>query len=153
MVSGANKEHAGFAVQAVEAHHVSITKLSDGSFISGQPLSFIITDTTSADAPVVYHSGDTSVFTDMKLIAELYRPALGLVGIGGLAHLPHEMTPREGAIAVDWLGLTHVVPMHLVPGSGDGEAFRDAVLERTPDVHVDVLVPGETVPLPVGARG
>jgi L-ascorbate metabolism protein UlaG (beta-lactamase superfamily) len=149
MVSGAHREHAGFAVQAVEAHHVSITKLADG-FISGQPLSFIITDMQAGgDAPVVYHSGDTSLFSDMKLIAELYEPTLGLVGVSGVAHLPHEMTPAEGARAVEWLGFERAVPMHLVPGSGDGEAFRDAVKARTPNVGVDVLLPGDTLPLAV----
>ena len=150
MVSGAHREYAGFAVQAVEAHHVSITKLADG-FISGQPLSFIITDTGDASAPVVYHSGDTSLFTDMKLIAELYAPTLGLIGVGGVPHLPHEMTPAEGARAAEWLGVRHAVPMHLVPGGGDGEAFRDAVAERTPNVKVDVLLPGESLPLQQGA--
>jgi hypothetical protein len=38
--------------------------------------------------------------------------------------------------------------MHLVPAGGDGEAFRDAVAERTPNVKVDVLLPGESLPLP-----
>jgi L-ascorbate metabolism protein UlaG (beta-lactamase superfamily) len=151
MVSGAHREHAGFAVQAVEAHHVSITKLADG-FISGQPLSFIITDVESGDgAPVIYHSGDTSLFSDMRLIAELYEPTLGLIGVGGLAHLPHEMTPSEGARAVEWLGVERTAPMHLVPRSGDGEAFRDAVKERTPHVEVDVLLPGEELSLTVEA--
>jgi L-ascorbate metabolism protein UlaG (beta-lactamase superfamily) len=147
MVSGAYREHAGFGVQAVEAHHVSITRLADG-FISGQPLSFIIKDIeASADAPLVYHSGDTSLFSDMKLIAELYEPTLGLVGVSGLAHLPHEMTPAEGARAVEWLGVQRAVPMHFVPGTGDGEAFRDAVNERTPHVEVDVLRPGDLLRL------
>jgi L-ascorbate metabolism protein UlaG (beta-lactamase superfamily) len=147
MVSGAHREHAGFAVQAVEAHHVSITRLADG-FISGQPLSFIITDTHDPDAPVVYHSGDTSLFSDMKLIAELYAPTLGLVGVCGVPHLPHEMTAAEGARAVEWLGVDRAVPMHLVPRSGDAEAFRDAVKERTPAVEVDIVLPGEALPLP-----
>lgn len=144
MVSGAHREHAGFSVQAVEARHVSITKLADGSFISGQPLSFIVADTRdNGRSHVVYHSGDTSLFSDLRLIAELYGPTLGLIGVSGPAHLPHEMTPAEAARAVEWLGLERTVPMHFVPGSGDGEAFAAEVRARTPGVAVDVLRPGD----------
>jgi L-ascorbate metabolism protein UlaG (beta-lactamase superfamily) len=149
MVSGAYREHAGFGVQAVEAHHVSITKLADGGFISGQPLSFVISDAEHRpDSHVIYHSGDTSLFSDMKLLAELYQPTLGLIGVSGPDHLPHEMNPAEAARAVEWLGLERAVPMHLIPGSGDAEAFRDEVVARTPTVVVDVLLPGDELPNP-----
>jgi L-ascorbate metabolism protein UlaG (beta-lactamase superfamily) len=146
MVSGARREHAGFAVQAVEARHLSLTKLADG-YISGQPLGFVIRDAEAADGEVIYHGGDTSLFSDMKLIAELYEPTVGLIGLGGLPHLPHEMDPPEAARAAEWLGIRRAVPMHLVPGCGDGEAFAEEVARRTPGIRVDVLLPGETLDL------
>lgn len=148
MVSGARRTHAGFTVQAVEAHHVSITALEGGGFISGQPLSFVIWPEGTDAGPAIYHSGDTSLFTDMKLIAELYRPRIGLIGVGGPEHLPHELTPAEAAMAVEWLGLEQAIPMHWVPGSGDPEAFRDEVAKRTPAVRVDLLTSGERLALP-----
>jgi L-ascorbate metabolism protein UlaG (beta-lactamase superfamily) len=146
MVSGAYREHAGFWVQAVPARHGSITRLSNGGFISGEPLGFVVNE-VGADGPLVYHSGDTSLFTDLKLIAELYHPTVGLICVGGVDHLPHEMTPEQAAIAADWLGLQHAIPMHLVPRSGDGEAFQAALAERAPDMRVDVMLPGETLSL------
>lgn len=147
MVSGAHRDHAGFSVQAVEAHHVSITKLAGGGFISGQPLGFVIHE-AGADGPVVYHGGDTSLFTDMKLIAELYGPTVGLVGLGGPDDLPHEMNAEEAARAVSWLGVQRALPMHWIPTGGDGAAFAEAVGRMAPHVHVDVLAPGDTVELP-----
>ncbi len=147
MVSGARRTHEGFTVQAVEAHHVSITALKGGGFISGQPLSFVIWPEGEDAPPAIYHGGDTSLFTDMKLVAELYRPTVGLIGVGGPKHLPHELTPAEAGIAVEWLGLERAIPMHWVPGSGDPQAFRDEVAARTPHVRVDLLAAGERLSL------
>jgi L-ascorbate metabolism protein UlaG (beta-lactamase superfamily) len=141
MVSGAHRVHEGFAVQAVEAHHVSITATESG-FISGQPLSFVIRPAGESGISI-YHSGDTSLFSDMKLIAELYEPQLGLIGVGGPEDLPHEMTAKEAAIAVDWLGVAHAIPMHWVPGAAHPQDFAAAVAARTPKVRVDLLQPGD----------
>jgi hypothetical protein len=43
----------------------------------------------------IYHSGDTCVFGDMKIIAELYEPDLVMLPIGDL----FTMSPREAAYA------------------------------------------------------
>jgi len=56
----------------------------------------------------VYHAGDTALFSDMKLIGELYKPDLALLPIGD--HFT--MGPREAAHAIRFLGVKHVVPMH-----------------------------------------
>ena len=32
--------------------------------------------------PVVYHMGDTTIFSDMALVQELYHPKIGLVPVG-----------------------------------------------------------------------
>ena len=55
-----------------------------------------------------YHAGDTDVFGDMRLIGELYRPELAMLPIGG--HFT--MGPREAALAVELLGVRHVMPIH-----------------------------------------
>ncbi len=55
-----------------------------------------------------YHAGDTAVFGDMRLIGELYRPEIALLPIGG--HFT--MGPREAALAVELLGVKHVMPIH-----------------------------------------
>ena len=55
-----------------------------------------------------YHAGDTNVFGDMRYIGELYRPDVALLPIGG--HFT--MGPREAALAVELLGVKHVIPIH-----------------------------------------
>ena len=50
----------------------------------------------------VYHSGDTTVFGDMRLIRELYAPELAMLSIGG--HFT--MDPRSAA----WRPLPTPVP-------------------------------------------
>src|SRR5579883_1333834 len=56
----------------------------------------------------VYHAGDTCLFSDMKLIGELYRPDLAMLPIGDY----YTMGPREAAHAIRFLGVKHVIPMH-----------------------------------------
>ena len=61
-------------------------------------------------SPSLYHAGDTNVFTDMKIISDLYEPAIALLPIGG----HYTMSPREAAYALNQLLLSvrTVVPMH-----------------------------------------
>jgi L-ascorbate metabolism protein UlaG (beta-lactamase superfamily) len=88
-----------------EAKHSS--GIQDGKQVvyGGEPAGFII---AIARGPVLYHAGDTSVFSDMKLIAELYAPELGMLPIGG--HFT--MGPKEAALAVKYLGVKAVLPLH-----------------------------------------
>ena len=148
MVSGARRSHAGFTVQAVEAHHVSLF-VQPNRYITGQPLGYIVWPETSGESPSVYHTGDTSIFGDLKLFGELYHPELALVGVGGDPDLPHEMTPFEAAMAVELVGARGAIPMHYHPGSGDAEAFCEQVHARVPTARTRVLEIGETVELPL----
>ena len=72
-----------------------------------------------------YHYGDTAIFSDMKLQAELYRPTIGCIGIANPQEILHlnpmpgemltgEMSPYEGALAAQWLGLETVLPCHYI---------------------------------------
>ena len=75
---GIRVEVAGIEVQPVECHHWSQIKMPDGTFASGVPMAFII---YLDDGVRFYHYGDTAIFSDMKLQAELYKPTIGCVGI------------------------------------------------------------------------
>lgn len=123
---------AGIEVQPVECHHWSQIKMPDGTFASGVPMAFIV----YADPGVrFYHYGDTALFSDMKLIGELYQPTIGCVGIANPVEILHrfpmpgemltsEMSPREGALAARWLGLKTVLPCHYInPDHDDVYAF------------------------------
>lgn len=117
---GIRVEVAGIEVQPVECRHWSQIVMPDGTYASGVPMAFVV----YADEGVrFYHYGDTAIFSDMKLQAELYQPTIGCVGIAN----PHavaarnpmpgrmmtaEMSPYEGALASVWLGLETVLPCH-----------------------------------------
>jgi L-ascorbate metabolism protein UlaG (beta-lactamase superfamily) len=60
------------------------------------------------DGRRIYFAGDTNVFTDMKLIAEMYQPELAFLPIGDL----FTMSPREAAVACHLLDVNKVIPMH-----------------------------------------
>lgn len=64
-------EVAGVRVQPVECHHWSQIKMPDGTLASGVPIGFII---YAAPGVRFYHYGDSAIFSDLKLISELYKP-------------------------------------------------------------------------------
>ena len=91
----------------------------------------------------IYHAGDTAVFGDMKLIAELYSPELAMLPIGD--HFT--MGPREAALAIRLLGVKHVVPMHFGTFpvlTGNPEALRKATAD-IPSLETHELKPGESL--------
>ncbi len=57
---------------------------------------------------VIYFAGDTCVFGDMRLIAELHRPDYAVLPIGD--HFT--MGPREAAVALELLGNPVCIPCH-----------------------------------------
>jgi L-ascorbate metabolism protein UlaG (beta-lactamase superfamily) len=149
-------EVAGIKVQPVECHHWSQIRMPDGTYASGVPMGFVV----YADPDVrFYHYGDTALFSDLRLIADLYQPTIGCVGITQPVEILHqvsgpgrlltgEMSAREGALAAQWLGLETVLPCHYInPDCDDVREFRQhleaarARGERVPDAVV--LKPGE----------
>jgi len=94
----------------------------------------------------VYISGDTDLYGDMKLVGQRYQPNLALICVGGG---PNTMDPAEAAVACQWLGVSHAIPVHYahnpaVLGVQAGEDFRKAMAGIAPSVQVTVLKPGET---------
>ena len=118
-VWGIRVEVGGVLVEPVECRHWSMATLSDGRIVSGVPLAFIVEPEPGVR---VYHYGDTAVF-DMRLIGELYRPTVGLLGCAqprALAHLAPgagrmvtgEQSPREAALTAEMLGVQLAVACH-----------------------------------------
>ena len=93
------------AATMVEAKHSSTAQDEQGTHSVGVAAGYVL---TIADGPVLYHAGDTAVFGDMKLIAELYRPEVAMLPIGG----HYTMGPREAAMAVRLLQPKMVLPLH-----------------------------------------
>jgi len=92
-------------ITMVEARHSSGITAGDVTLYGGEPAGFVL---TIDNGPVLYHAGDTSVFGDMSLIGEMYRPAMAMLPIGG--HFT--MGPQEAARAAKLLGVESVLPLH-----------------------------------------
>ena len=104
---GGTVEAAGIKVTMVPAIHSSgdIYGVAESSIYFGEPVGFIV---ELDDGYRLYFAGDTDVFSDMRLIAERYRPSLAFLPIGG--HFT--MDPVGAAQAVELLGVDAVAPMH-----------------------------------------
>jgi L-ascorbate metabolism protein UlaG (beta-lactamase superfamily) len=102
------------------------------------------------DSVRVYHAGDTALFSDMKLIGELYRPDVALLPIGGR----FTMGPKEAMMAANLVGAGTVIPIHYNTWPAitqDADRFKQAI-ERTTDLKVMVLEPGQSVTLVAGSH-
>jgi len=107
---------------------------------SGNPVGYIL---QIDNGPVIYHTGDTDVFSDMKLIAEFYKVDLMLSNIGG--HFA--MDPTRAALAVEWVNPKQVVPMHFGTYpilAGTPAAFKAALDKRGLGARMVEMRPGET---------
>lgn len=126
------------AVTMVEAKHSAGAEDEQGTHYVGVAAGYVL---TIADGPVLYHSGDTAVFSDMKLIRELYQPEVVMLPIGG--HFT--MGPREAALAVRFLEPRVVLPLHFgtfPPLTGTPEQLAALVGDN---VKVVSWKPGESI--------
>ena len=139
---------AGVDIQPVECHHWSQIKMPDGTFASGVPMAFVI---DLGEGHRFYHYGDTALFSDMKLQAQLYQPTIGAIGIANPVEilqrfpmpgemLTGEMSPREGLLAAQWLGLKIVLPCHYLSAKTNPDV---AEFRR---LHAEARARGESVP-------
>jgi len=90
---------------------------------------------------VVYFAGDTCVFSDMKLIAELYQPTIACLPMGG--HFTMDIF--EAVKAVEFIKPSLVIPLHFgtwPPLSEDPQEFKRQV-ESKGLSKVAVLKPDE----------
>jgi len=84
----------------------------------------------------VYHCGDTGLFSDMKLIGELYRPDIALIPIGDR----FTMGPELATLAAEWIKPKVAVPIHYKTWpllAADASGFTPEGME------IKVMEPGE----------
>ena len=105
MNPGGTQKALGLDVSQVYATHSSSIE-DDGQLIyAGTATGFVI---RLPGGYTFYHAGDTALFQDMRLIAELYQPQLAFLPIGD--HFT--MDPRQAALACRYLAVDEVVPIH-----------------------------------------
>ena len=104
--TGGTIDCGAFSVSLTQALHSSGTVVNGQSIYLGNPNGIVI---KARDAPCLYHMGDTDVFSDMGLIAEIHSPKIGLVPVGDR----FTMSGRTAALAVKrFFKFETVVPCH-----------------------------------------
>lgn len=138
---GMKHNYKGLRIRAMESHHGSWLEYEDG-VLSALPLGFILYTESGLG---IYHPGDTSIFGDLKLFGELYRPQIGLlpVGLPSGAGGKHELSAEEAAMVTRWMGLKMVIPMHYAKDSPDPQDFACCVHRESPDTRVVIMEPGD----------
>lgn len=106
MNTGGTTDQGGFTVTLVRADH-SATVTEDGVVIPlGNPNGVIV---KAPGEPTVYHMGDTDIFGDMGLIAEIHQPEIAIVPIGDRFTMGSEVA----ALAVQrFFKLRAAIPCH-----------------------------------------
>ncbi|HEY8626246.1 MAG TPA: metal-dependent hydrolase [Solirubrobacteraceae bacterium] len=121
-------------VKVVPAWHTSTTPNGTVNTPAGLLISF--------DGTIVYHLGDTCLFSDLQLVGKRHPIDIALMCIGG--HYTMDRTDAVDAAAL--VGAKTVIPCHygtFPPIETDAQAFKSDV-ESATGSSVVVLEPGET---------
>ncbi len=127
----------------VPAIHSSSVTPPDGKEIhmGGNPGGFLI---MVKNGPAIYHTGDTDVFADMKLVAKFHKVDVMLACIGD--HFT--MGPERAALAVNLVNPKVVIPMHYGTFpilTGTPEEFAKALKANKAKAKLEVMKVGETL--------
>ena len=129
---GGTMEHKGIKATMTQAFHSSD---------SGAPAGYII---EMPDGLVVYHAGDTCIFSGMELWGQLYHIDVALLPIGGV----FTMDARQAALACKLLGCKSVIPMHwgtFPVLAQSAEYFQEQVARLCPDCDCIAMRPGQSL--------
>ena len=104
--TGGTIDCVSFSVTFTQALHSSAA-IVDGQFVYlGNPNGMVV---KAKDAPSIYHMGDTDLFSDMALIAEIHAPQIGIVPVGDR----FTMSGKTAALAVKrFFQFDTVIPCH-----------------------------------------
>ena len=138
MNPGGTLRALGLSITMVPAVHSSSVE-EDGKIIYlGVATGYMV---TFEDGLTIYFAGDTSIFGDMRLIGEMYKPTIAFLPIGDL----YTMGPEQAAKACELLGVKQVVPMHYGTFPAlIGTPARLRELVESKGIVVLELTPGET---------
>lgn len=138
MNKGGTYEAAGIRLTMVHADHTGAATLNAGGRQHTVELGCWGWVLEFEDGTRVYHSGDTDLFGDMRLIGERYAPSIAVLPIGG----HYTMGPADAGRAVEMLGAGRVLAVH--HGTFPALAGTPAELRESTEAEVLDLRPGDT---------
>lgn len=118
-------------------HSSSYDTKSQGTQYAGIACGIIIKE----ESFCLYHAGDTSLFSDLKLIGETFNPDVACLPIGDI----FTMGPHDAAVAASWVNCGEAIPMHYDTFpllTGKASEFAAACTEL--GVLTTTLKPGES---------
>lgn len=137
MNRGGTVDLAGIKITLTNAYHSSSYEGRNGTVYAGEACGVVLGDA----ARNFYHAGDTSLFSDMKLIGDFYRPEYALLPIGDR----FTMNPKEAAKAASLLRCRCAIPLHWGTFdllTGTPQAFKKEC--ENFDVEALTLNPGDS---------
>ena len=140
MNKGGSVAVGSITVTLTDAFHSSSYDGKHGPVYAGEACGVVL----AGNGRTVYHAGDTSLFSDMKLIGERYKPDLALLPIGDR----FTMGPQEAAHAAELVRARITAPIHYKTFgllTGTYEQFSNACKARNV-AHTELAV-GERVSL------
>ncbi len=105
MNTGGTQTIDGLRISLTRAYHSSGIDTPAGPMYAGMPNGVVVNPPGLA---TLYHAGDTDVFSDMTLIAQLFNPKICILPMGDL----YTMGPRGAALAAKFLQPTAIIPCH-----------------------------------------
>ena len=124
-------------VKFLPAFHSNSTP--DGGY-AGMPASILF----NIHGTKIYHAGDNSLNSEMKVIGEVYKPDIALLPVGSC----YTMDVEDAVIASKWLGVKAVMPMHYNTFEAinvDTEFLYNAFNKE--NIEIAILKPGESFEL------
>lgn len=103
--TGGSQTFDGLCVTLTQAWHSSSVDALDGPIYAGMPNGLVIEYDGLA---TIYDAGDTTVFSDMKLIAQLHEPKVCILPIGDR----FTMGAKGAALAAEMLQPKVIIPSH-----------------------------------------
>lgn len=140
---GGSQEVLDLTVSMVRADHSSGLQDGDRLVDGGVAAGYVVRMPKDAGGFTFYHSGDTALFSDMQLIAELHRPELAFLPIGDV----FTMDPQQAARACRFLGVRRVIPVHwgTFPAlTGTPKQLEQALSDQGVACETITLQPGES---------
>ncbi|MFQ6045470.1 MAG: metal-dependent hydrolase [Gemmatimonadales bacterium] len=135
-VAGTEPGNAGGKI-AADWGWVAFTQAFHSSSHEGRYLGGSVGAVIHLGGVTVYHTGDTGLFSDMKLLGEIYRPDIALIPIGDRFTMGPELATR----AAEFIQPKVAIPMHyktFPPLVQDASGFKPKGIE------VKVMEPGDS---------
>ncbi|MGI8439066.1 MAG: metal-dependent hydrolase [Thermoleophilaceae bacterium] len=131
---GGTVEFEGVWVRLVPAWHFGLTPKGTPHIPAGLVIGI--------GGKIVYHLGDTALFSDLQLVSRRNQIDVALMCIGG----HYTMDRHDAVVACDLVAAGTVIPCHydtFPPLATDSEAFKSEA-ESSTSSQVVLLAPGET---------